>query len=159
MALVEWPGENRFKPHDRFTSVIKVIGIATETFTKKIPGRLRLKFLYDDPECFCNASLVWLDGIQFIKRDTVIGVTDKPFEQRMAEERATRSARNLVAHERATKTKLYVVKDNSFPLIPSTNFILLYENPETEFRGYVASVLRTGEWVELPVKVKRWYKS
>jgi hypothetical protein len=50
-------------------------------------------------------ALVWLDGIQFIKGDTVIGVTDKPLDQRMAEVQATRSARNLDAHERATKTK------------------------------------------------------
>lgn len=50
-------------------------------------------------------ALGWLDGIQFIKGDTVIGVTDKPLEQRLAEERATRSARALDAHERATKTK------------------------------------------------------
>ena len=50
-------------------------------------------------------ALVWLDGIQFTKGDTVIGVTDKPLEQRMAEERKTRSARILDAHERAAKTK------------------------------------------------------
>ena len=30
-------------------------------------------------------------------------------------------------------------------VIPSCDFILLYDNPETEFRGYVASVLGTGE--------------
>lgn len=49
-------------------------------------------------------ALVWMDGIHFAKEGTVIGVTDKPLEQRMAEERKTRSARILDAHERACKT-------------------------------------------------------
>ena len=38
-------------------------------------------------------ALVWLDGIQFIKGETVIGVTDKPISQRMAEAEANREVR------------------------------------------------------------------
>ncbi len=49
-------------------------------------------------------ALVWLDGINFSKTGKYIGVTDKTLEQRMEEERNTRSARLLNAYERATKT-------------------------------------------------------
>lgn len=49
-------------------------------------------------------ALVWLDGIQFEKGDTVIGVTDKTLEQRVTEERQTRTARIHDAQNRATKT-------------------------------------------------------
>lgn len=60
-------------------------------------------------ECRMKAELpkdakVWLDGIQFAKDGTMIGVTDKPLAQRLAEERKTRPARILDSQERATKT-------------------------------------------------------
>ena len=66
-------------------------------FSKVIACRLKAE-LPDD-------ALIWLDGIQFIKDGIVIGVTDKPLDQRMAEVQLTRAARNLDAHERASKTK------------------------------------------------------
>lgn len=49
-------------------------------------------------------ALVWLDGIQFAKDGMIIGMTDKPLEQRLTEERKTRPARILDAQERAAKT-------------------------------------------------------
>lgn len=48
-------------------------------------------------------ALVWLDGVHFAKGETVVGITDKPIGQRVAEQKATKEVRVKISFEASAK--------------------------------------------------------
>ncbi len=73
---------------------------------------------------FSKEALIHLDGVCFIGSETKIGVTDKPLAQRMAEAKASRTARVEAAFKLAAK-------EDAFPVVSAFAKMLLNEDLDT----------------------------